>query len=136
MRHHELDVTTGRERFTDLTGEIRRFVADHADGGGEGLLHVFVPHATAGVAIFELHAGTEDDLSAVLDELLPRDERWQHSHGSRGHGADHVLPAFVAPSTSVPVRDGALLLGTWQSIVLVDTNVDNPHRTVHLSLLG
>lgn len=136
MHHHDLDVATGRDRFTDLTGEARRFVADHvAAGDGGGLLHVFVPHATAGVAIFELHAGTEEDLSAVLDEVLPRDDRWRHRHGSTGHGADHVLPALVAPSTTVPVRDGRLLLGTWQSIVLVDTNVDNPRRTVHLSLL-
>lgn len=135
MHHHELDVTTGRDRFTDLTAEARHFVAEHADGGGDGLLNVFVPHATAGVALFELHAGSEEDLSRVLDEVLVRDDRWRHRHGSPGHGADHVLPALVAPSTTVPVRGGALLLGTWQSIVLVDTNVDNPRRTVHLSLL-
>lgn len=132
MHHTSLTITTGRQRFTDLTDEARRFVAD---GGGDGLLNVFVPHATAGIAIFELHAGSEDDLSRVLDEVLVRDDRWRHRHGSPGHGADHVLPAFVAPSATVPVRQGALLLGTWQSIVLVDTNVDNPRRTVHLSLV-
>ena len=132
MHHQELELTTGRDRFTDLTRQARRFVDEE---GGDGLLHVFVPHATAGVAIFELHAGSEEDLSSVLDDVLPRDDRWRHRHGSPGHGADHVLPALVAPSTTVPVRDGRLLLGTWQSIVLVDTNVDNPRRTVHLSLL-
>jgi secondary thiamine-phosphate synthase enzyme len=132
MHHEELTLTTGRERFTDLTGRARRFVGE---AGGDGLLNVFVPHATAGVALFELHAGSEEDLSRVLDEVLVRDDRWRHAHGSPGHGADHVLPALVAPSVVVPVQDGELLLGTWQSIVLVDTNVDNPRRRVHLSLL-
>lgn len=132
MQHASLSVTTGRDRFTDLTSEVQSFAGDH---GGDGLLHVFVPHATAGIAIFELHAGTEEDLSMVLDEVLVRDDRWRHRHGSPGHGADHVLPALVAPQTTIPVRDGRPLLGTWQSVVLVDTNVDNPRRTVHLSLL-
>ncbi len=132
MHHVTLRVTTGRDRFTDLTAEVRSFARDH---GGDGLLHVFVPHATAGIAIFELHAGTEDDLSMVLDEVLVRDDRWRHRHGSPGHGADHVLPALVAPTTTLPVVDGRPLLGTWQSVVLVDTNVDNLTRTVHLSML-
>lgn len=132
MQHHELTITTGRERFTDLTDEVTAFAGRH---GGDGLLNVFVPHATAGIAVFETGAGSEPDLSDVLDDLLPRDDRWRHSHGSPGHGADHVLPAFVAPSTTIPVRDGRPLLGTWQSVVLVDTNVDNRTRTVHLSLL-
>ncbi len=132
MHHASLTITTGRDRFTDLTTEIRSFARDI---GGDGLLHVFVPHATAGIAIFELHAGTEDDLSTVLDDVLVRDDRWRHRHGSPGHGADHVLPAFVAPQTTIPVHGGRPLLGTWQSVVLVDTNVDNPTRTVHLSLL-
>lgn len=132
MRQASLTVTTGRDRFTDLTTSVAGFVDDH---GGDGLLNVFVPHATAGIAIFELHAGSEHDLSRVLDEVLVRDDRWQHAHGSPGHGADHVLPALVAPSMNVPVLDGSLRLGTWQSIVLVDTNVDNPRRTVHLTLV-
>lgn len=136
MHHQQLSVTTGRERFTDLTDLARRFVADHVGRDErDGLLNVFIPHATAGVALFELHAGSEDDLSLVLDDVLVRDDRWRHRHGSPGHGADHVLPALIAPTTTVPVLDGALVLGTWQSIVLVDTNVDNPRRTVHLSLL-
>lgn len=132
MHHTTLQVPTGRDRFTDLTEQLTAFVRRH---GGDGLVQVFVPHATAGVAIFELHAGTEDDLSAVLDDVMPRTDRWRHRHGSPGHGADHVLPALVAPSTTIPVRAGRPLLGTWQSVVLVDPNVDNPRRTVHLSML-
>jgi secondary thiamine-phosphate synthase enzyme len=96
---------------------------------------VFVPHATAGIVVMELGAGSDDDALAALDRLLPRDDRWRHRHGSPGHGADHVLPAFIAPSITVPVIDGRLTLGTWQSIVLVDTNVDNPDRQVRLSFL-
>ena len=102
---------------------------------GDGLLNVFVPHATAGVAIIETGAGSDDDLLSALDQLLPRDARWRHRHGSAGHGRDHVLPAFVAPSLVVPVVHGELALGTWQSICLVDTNVDNAERTVRLSQL-
>ncbi len=138
MRTTTLSVTTGADRFTDLTGHVRDFltgVAGDGDWSGDGLLDVFLPHATAGVAIFELGAGSEADLSSVLDEVFPRDDRWRHAHGSRGHGADHVVPAFVAPSMVVPVVDGQPALGTWQSIVLVDPNVDNRTRTVRLSLL-
>jgi secondary thiamine-phosphate synthase enzyme len=116
----------------DLTGRAAEFVV----GKGDGLLNVFVPHATAGVAIFEVGAGSEVDLLAHLETLLPRDERWRHAHGSPGHGADHVLPAFVAPSISIPVLSGELALGTWQSIVLVDPNGDNPTRTVRFSFLA
>jgi secondary thiamine-phosphate synthase enzyme len=122
--------TTGRP-FTDLTAEARRFVR----GLGDGLLNVFAPHATAGVALFELGAGSEADVAEALGRLFPRDERWRHRHGSPGHGADHVLPAFVSPSLVVPVVDGEPALGTWQSIVLVDPNPDNPRRTVQLSFL-
>jgi secondary thiamine-phosphate synthase enzyme len=111
----------------DLTDECARFVE------GDGLLNVFVPHTTAGVAILETGAGSDEDLLRALDDLLPRDDRWQHRHGSSGHGRDHVLPAFIAPSIVVPVLDGRLQLGTWQSVCLVDTNVDNPDRTVRLS---
>jgi secondary thiamine-phosphate synthase enzyme len=116
----------------DLTRSCAEFVA----GEGDGLLNVWVPHATAGVAVFELGAGTEADVLRALDDLLPADDRWRHRHGSAGHGRDHVLPAFVAPSVVVPVLDGRLALGTWQSVVLVDPNGDNPDRTVRLSFLG
>jgi secondary thiamine-phosphate synthase enzyme len=115
----------------DLTGRVGDFCRDR----GDGLVSIFVPHATAGLAIIETGAGSDDDLLAALAELLPRDGRWRHRHGSPGHGADHVLPAFVAPSLTVPVVGGRPALGTWQSIVVVDTNADNPERTVRLSFL-
>ena len=128
-----LEVRTGsREVVHDLTGEGARFVA----GRGDGLLHVFVPHATAGVAVLELGAGSDDDLLAALRDLLPADDRWRHAHGSRGHGRSHVLPALVPPYATVPVVAGELALGTWQSVALVDLNVDNPTRSVRLSLLA
>jgi secondary thiamine-phosphate synthase enzyme len=119
----------------DITGECAGF-AGTAARGGDGLLHVFVPHATAGVAIMELGSGSEDDLLAALADLLPTDDRWRHAHGSRGHGRSHVLPALIPPYASVPVLGGRLALGTWQSIALVDVNVDNPERQVRLSFLA
>lgn len=128
----EISFDTGSSAFTDLTGDCRDFCAQR---GGDGLLCVFVPHATAGVALFELGAGSEADLAETLGRLFPRDGRWRHRHGSPGHGADHVLPAFISPSMVIPVLGGAPALGTWQSIVLVDTNDDNPHRRVRLSLM-
>lgn len=132
MQTSVLTVTTGRREVVhDLTGECRRFV----QGRGDGLLHVFVPHATAGVAVLELGAGSDDDLLAALADLLPADDRWRHRHGSRGHGRSHVLPAVVPPYASLPVLDGQLALGTWQSVALVDLNVDNPERSVRLSFL-
>jgi secondary thiamine-phosphate synthase enzyme len=125
-------VRTGRtERVHDLTDAASRFVA----GRGDGLLSVFVPHATAGVAILELGAGSDDDLLAALADLLPADDRWRHAHGSRGHGRSHVMPALIPPSLTVPVLAGRLALGTWQSIALVDVNVDNSDRTVRFSFL-
>jgi secondary thiamine-phosphate synthase enzyme len=128
-----LDVHTGtREVVVDLTSRCEQF----ASGRGDGLLHVFVPHATAGVAILETGAGSDDDLLALLEELLPRDFGWRHRHGSPGHGRDHVLPAIVPPYATVPVLAGRLTLGTWQSICLVDTNRDNPDRQVRLSFLA
>lgn len=131
----KLQVRTGSDRgFTDLTGACRRFVAERA-GEADGLLSVFVPHATAGLAILELGAGSDEDAVASLDRLLPRDDRWRHRHGSPGHGADHVAPMLVAPSLTVPVIRGELALGTWQSIALLDPNADNPERTVLLSFL-
>ena len=126
-----LDIDTGRRRIVDLTDPVRKF----CNGHGDGLLNVFVPHATAGVAIIETGAGSDDDLVDTLERLLPRDERYRHQHGSPGHGADHVLPAIVSPSVTVPVHDGDPQLGTWQSVVLVDLNRDNPQRTVLLSFV-
>jgi secondary thiamine-phosphate synthase enzyme len=124
--------TGGVPAVVDLTDECAAFVRDE----GDGLLHVFVPHATAGVAIIETGAASDDDLLAQLDELLPRDDRWRHRHGSPGHGRDHVLPAFVPPHAGVPVLEGRLMLGTWQRICLVDTNTDNATRQVRLSFLA
>lgn len=126
-----LDVDTSRRRTVDLTDAVRRFCFSC----GDGLCNVFVPHATAGVAIIETGAGSDDDLVDTLERLLPRDDRYRHAHGSPGHGADHVLPAIVAPSVTVPVAAGELRLGTWQSIVLVDLNRDNPRRSVRLTFL-
>ena len=129
-----LTITTGaRSTAVDITSEVAAFCADK----GDGLASIFVPHATAGIAIFETGAGSDDDLLHALDEILPRDpRRWRHEHGTPGHGRDHVLPALISPSATVPVQQGRLLLGTWQSIVLVDTNVDNPTRTVRLSFVA
>jgi secondary thiamine-phosphate synthase enzyme len=135
MESVKLQVRTGSERgFTDLTGACRRFVSERA-GGADGLLSVFVPHATAGLAILELGAGSDADALDALDRLLPRDDRWRHRHGTPGHGADHVAPLLISPSLTVPVIGGGLALGTWQSIALLDPNADNPERTVLLSFL-
>lgn len=125
--------TGGREAVVDLGGEIDGFLG--SVGAHEGLLNVWVPHATAGLAVVETGAGSDTDLLAALRDLLPADDRWRHRHGSPGHGRDHVLPALIAPSVSVPVLDGRPALGTWQSICLVDTNGDNPVRSVRLSFL-
>ncbi len=132
MKTTEITVRTGRRRgLFDLTDQCARFVA----GEGDGLLTVFVPHATAGIVVMELGAGSDEDLMATVDRLLPRDDRWHHRHGSPGHGADHVLPLLAPPSVSVPVVRGQLTLGTWQSIALLDPNVDHEVRTVRLSFL-
>jgi secondary thiamine-phosphate synthase enzyme len=136
MRTEVLQVHTGaREVVHDLTGECRAFISSYG-ADTAGLLHVFVPHATAGIAILETGAGSDDDLLATLADLLPNDDRWRHRHGSPGHGRSHVLPALVPPYATVPVVDGRLALGTWQSICLVDLNVDNPDREVRLSFLA
>ncbi len=118
--------------FMDITGDVELFVSSDPS---DGLVNVFVPHATAGVALIETGSGSEQDLAATLERLLPRDIDYEHRHGSPGHGRDHVLPAFVAPSVMIPVVDGRLMLGTWQSVVLVDTNRDNPKRSVRLSFI-
>lgn len=124
--------TGDRDTVLDITRDCSDFVASR----GDGLLHVFVPHATAGIAIIETGAGSDDDLVAALAELLPADDRWRHAHGSRGHGRSHVMPALVPPYATVPVLGGRLALGTWQSICLVDLNVDNHERDVRLSFLA
>ncbi len=135
MRTREVRVATGSRRgLTDLTATCERYLAEVAPGE-DGLLSVFAAHATAGLAIVELGAGTEHDLMTAVDDLLPRDERWVHRHGSRGHGADHVMPAFLSPSLVVPVIGGRMALGTWQSIALVDPNADNPERTIRLTFI-
>ncbi len=126
-----LEVNSCDRPVIDLTAPVEQWCR----GRGDGLLSVFVPHATAGVALIEVGSGSDRDLVAVLGDLLPRDDRWRHAHGSWGHGADHVLPAIVAPSLTVPVLGGRLALGTWQSVVLVDLNQDNDHRKVRLSFL-
>ncbi len=136
MRSLELEVRTGRDRgFTDLTPACARFAAD-ASGGGDGLLSVFIPHSTAGLVVLELGAGSEADATRALDRLLPRDDHWSHRHGAPGHGADHVLPLLASPSLTVPVLDGQLTLGTWQSITLLDPNEDSATRRVRLSFLS
>jgi secondary thiamine-phosphate synthase enzyme len=132
MDSEVLEFETGTRRFTDLTDAVRRYCA----GRGDGLCHVFVPHATAGLAVIELGSGSERDLERLLDRLVPRDDRYEHHHGSVGHGADHLIPSIISPSLALPVKAGEVLLGTWQSIVLVDTNVDNPRRQIRLSFLG
>ena len=124
--------TGDREVVLDLTRDCAEFVR----GKGDGLLQLFVPHATAGIAIIETGSGSDDDLLSALEDLLPADDRWRHRHGSRGHGRSHVMPAIVPPHATVPVVDGELVLGTWQSICLVDLNVDNADRTVRLSFLS
>jgi secondary thiamine-phosphate synthase enzyme len=150
MKTEIIEVRTGnREGVFDLTAECESFVVEATrgggsgssasgsgtggDGSGDGLLHVFVPHATAGLAVMELGAASDRDLLAVLAEVLPADDRWQHAHGSRGHGRSHVLPAFLPPYATIPVINGRLALGTWQSIALVDLNVDNHVRQIRLS---
>ena len=132
METTELAVDSSARRLLDLTDRVAAFCRPF----GDGLVHVFAPHATAGLALMELGSGSEADLDELLDRLLPRDDRYRHRHGSPGHGADHLLPVLVSPSLVLPVLDGRLQLGTWQSVVLVDPNPDNPHRRVRLSFLA
>ncbi|HXT42743.1 MAG TPA: secondary thiamine-phosphate synthase enzyme YjbQ [Pseudonocardiaceae bacterium] len=135
MHTEQIRIQTGsREQISDLTDQCREFL--ERIGAGDGLLHLWVPHATAGLAVIETGAGSEADLLAALRELLPADGRWRHQHGSPGHGRTHVLPALLPPYASVPVFGGQPALGTWQSICLVDINIDNPTRTVRLSFLA
>lgn len=132
METEVITIRTGHHpTVADLTAAAAEFVTDR----GDGLLNVFVPHATAGLAIIETGAGSDDDLLAALDDVLPTDDRWRHRHGSAGHGRDHVMPAFIAPSVTLPVLAGKIALGTWQSICLIDPNADNPTRQIRLSFL-
>jgi secondary thiamine-phosphate synthase enzyme len=132
METTELTLNTSGESVAYLTDDVAAFCR----GKGDGLVHVFAPHATAGLALMELGSGSEDDLDELLERVLPRDDRYRHRHGSPGHGADHLLPVFVSPSLVLPVLGGRVELGTWQSIVLVDPNRDNPHRRVRLSFVA
>jgi secondary thiamine-phosphate synthase enzyme len=132
METAEFGVETRGRRVVDLTERVRAFVAG---AGGDGLLHVFLPHATAGLALMEAGSGSEEDLEEALGRLLPRDDRYSHRHGSVGHGGDHLLPVFVSPSLTLVVEDGRLVLGTWQSVVLVDPNRENDIRRVRLSFV-
>jgi len=134
MDTEELVVETGdRPAVLDISADLARFASGH----GDGLLSVFIPHATAGLAIIETGAGSDQDLLTAIDQLLPAERgRWHHEHGSPGHGRDHVLPAFVSPSVIIPVMAGRMTLGTWQSVVLVDTNVDNRTRKIRLSFIA
>lgn len=132
MDHLEITVRTGDRLVTDLTSEVRKFCR----GRGDGLVHVFAPHATAGLALIETGSGSEEDLAETVARLVPRDGRWSHRHGSPGHGGDHVLPALISPALVLAVRDGDPVLGTWQSVVLVDPNRDNPVRSVQLSFVA
>ena len=135
MKTREITVETGHDpALINLTDHCLRFLADV--DAVDGLLTVFVPHATAGVVVVELGAGTEADLLAALDRLLPRDDRWRHAHGSPGHGADHILPLLASPSLVVPVVGGRMVLGAWQSVALLDPNRDNPRRSVRLSFVA
>jgi secondary thiamine-phosphate synthase enzyme len=135
MKTREIRVASPGRGVRDITGACQAFAAE-VSAGSDGVLQVFVPHATAGVVVMELGSGTERDLMSALDAILPRDDRWVHRHGSAGHGADHVLPLLAGPSLTIPVLAGRLALGTWQSIALVDPNPDNDERRVRLSFLG
>jgi secondary thiamine-phosphate synthase enzyme len=133
VRTRELRIETAGRRIIDVTAEVSGFAAE---AGGDGLVHAFLPHATAGLALIETGAGTEGDLEAVVERLLPRDDRYAHRHGSVGHGGDHVLPALISPSLVLPAVGGSLALGTWQSVVIVDPNRENNVRTLRLSFVS
>jgi secondary thiamine-phosphate synthase enzyme len=133
MEAREFEVATSGRGVVDLTDRVQTFAGEV---GGDGLVHVFLPHATAGLALMETGSGSEQDLDAALERLFPRDDRYTHRHGSLGHGGDHLLPVFVAPSLTIPVEGGRLLLGTWQSVVLIDPNRENDVRRVRLTFVA
>ncbi len=132
MQSSEVSIETTGRRVVDVTDAVREFARS---AGGDGLVHAFLPHATAGLALMETGSGSEPDLEEAIDRLLPREDAYRHRHGHKGHGADHLLPVFVSPSLSIPVEAGRLLLGTWQSVVIVDPNRDNNRRTLRLSFI-
>jgi secondary thiamine-phosphate synthase enzyme len=132
VRSSEFEIDTRGRMVTDITRPVRAFASE---AGGDGLVHVFLPHATCGLALMETGAGSEEDLAEVIERLVPRDERYRHRHGSTGHGGDHLLPAFVSPSLTLPVEGGEVILGTWQSVVVVDPNRENNRRRVRLSFV-
>ena len=132
MKSTEISIDTSGRHLLDITARVEEFCRSQEDG----LLSIFVPHATAGIALMETGSGSEPDLEELLGRLLPRDDRYTHRHGAEGHGADHLLPVLVSPSIVVPVEGGRMQLGTWQSVVLVDFNDDNPRRRVRLSFLA
>jgi secondary thiamine-phosphate synthase enzyme len=132
MRSRTIQVDTRGSVVTDLTQQVASFARD---AGGDGLLNVFAPHATAGLALMETGSGSEGDLEELLARSFPRDDRYAHRHGGIGHGGDHLLPAFISPSLVLPVIGGEIALGTWQSIVLIDPNRENNTRTVRLSFV-
>lgn len=134
MLSREIEVDSQGRGLLDVTSACAEFCREAA-GGGDGLLHLFLPHATAGLVVMELGSGSDADLMDALDRLLPRDDRWRHHHGSAGHGADHVLPLLAPPALTVPVIDGGMALGTWQSIAILDPNRDNSHRRLRLSFV-
>ncbi len=129
-QEHRLD--TRDRRVVDVTDLVVSFCASD---GRSGLVQVFVPHATAGVALMETGSGSETDLEELLERLLPRDDRYVHRHGPRGHGGDHLLPVLVAPSITIPVHDGGPILGTWQRVVVIDPNRSNDERRLRLSFV-
>jgi secondary thiamine-phosphate synthase enzyme len=132
VRTTTFTIDTGGRRVVDVSDQVRRFAAQ---AGSDGLLHAFLPHATAGLALIETGAGTEPDLEETVERFLPRDDRYRHRHGSIGHGGDHVLPAFISPSLVLPVVSGEVALGIWQSVVVVDPNRENDTRTLRLSFV-
>lgn len=136
MESTEVEIETGERLVVDVTGVATRFLAERLRGRGDGLLSLFLPHATAGLALIETGAGSDDDLADALGWLLPGDDRYRHRHGSPGHGRDHLVPALISPSLVIPAVNGALVLGTWQSIVVVDPNRDNRRRRLRLSFLA
>lgn len=133
MESRDETYDTSRRRVVDVTADVQRFARDV---GGDGLLHLFLPHATAGLALLETGSGSEGDLEDAIERLLPRDDRYQHAHGSPGHGGDHLLPAFVSPSLTLAVEGGQAVLGTWHSVVIVDPNRDNDRRHLQLRFLA
>lgn len=133
VRTASFEIDTRGRLVAEITDRVEAFAREV---GEEGLVHVFVPHATAGVALMETGSGSEEDLEEAVERLLPRDDRYVHRHGSTGHGGDHLLPVFVSPSLVVPIEGGRLALGTWQRVVIVDPNRENNRRTVRLSFVA